>query len=517
MDETLKLRVTNLGPIVEADIDLRPLTVFVGPSNTGKSYLAMLIYALHSAFSSSSYLHFRYVGRTQRTRYILGSQAFRDMNIQEATIEDLRNWIESEVWESGTATAISRSMPESVAGLLRSYLEDSTDIGEVIAEEIKRCFGLDDIGQLIRQVNNQDKAKVWIEGCTSGENGHKAYEYILLIGKSTKKTENISFQSKISKKTPFYIAGLDYKKDRQLIRSSILDMSDTRERNRLARETLGELANQIYSTQFLNRLAHYLPADRTGVMHSHRVVVSSLISRASQAGLQRDHRLPEFSGVIADFLQVLVDLGKHKYGRQSKKNIEIANRIQTEMLGGTIEVESSAVGYPDFYYRPAGWKALMPLMNASSMVSELAPVVLYLREEVQKDEVLIIEEPESHLHPKMQVELTYLLAAAVDAGVRVVITTHSEWVLEALANLILISDLPKEQRKGIPSAEFALSSKDVGVWFFEPKQRPKGSMVKELKMRREDGGFLTDYEDVAIGTHNHWATIISRLEESKLG
>ena len=49
-NNNLKLNVTNFGPIVEAEIDLRPLTVFVGPSNTGKSYLAILIYALHPAF-----------------------------------------------------------------------------------------------------------------------------------------------------------------------------------------------------------------------------------------------------------------------------------------------------------------------------------------------------------------------------------------------------------------------------------------------------------------------------------
>ena len=52
--ENLKLSVTNFGPIAKADIDLRPLTVFVGPSNTGKSYLAILIYALHKFFGVHS-------------------------------------------------------------------------------------------------------------------------------------------------------------------------------------------------------------------------------------------------------------------------------------------------------------------------------------------------------------------------------------------------------------------------------------------------------------------------------
>ena len=32
----LELKISNFGPIASAEIDLRSLTVFVGPSNTGK-------------------------------------------------------------------------------------------------------------------------------------------------------------------------------------------------------------------------------------------------------------------------------------------------------------------------------------------------------------------------------------------------------------------------------------------------------------------------------------------------
>ena len=49
-DRNLMLSVRNFGPIYSAEVELRPLTVFVGPSNTGKSYLAILIYALHKFF-----------------------------------------------------------------------------------------------------------------------------------------------------------------------------------------------------------------------------------------------------------------------------------------------------------------------------------------------------------------------------------------------------------------------------------------------------------------------------------
>lgn len=52
MPERTTLSVKDFGPIAEATIDLRPFTVFVGASNTGKSYLAILLYALHQFFGS---------------------------------------------------------------------------------------------------------------------------------------------------------------------------------------------------------------------------------------------------------------------------------------------------------------------------------------------------------------------------------------------------------------------------------------------------------------------------------
>ena len=96
------------------------------------------------------------------------------------------------------------------------------------------------------------------------------------------------------------------------------------------------------------------------------------------------------------------------------------------------------------------------------MVSELAPVVLYLRHVVRPEDVIIIEEPEAHLHPAMQVEFTRQLAAAVRAGVRVIATTHSERILEELANLVRISGLSEADRKDIGGG-IALEPHEVGT------------------------------------------------------
>ena len=59
----------------------------------------------------------------------------------------------------------------------------------------------------------------------------------------------------------------------------------------------------------LTNMAYYLPANRTGIMHAHRVVVSSLIGGAPRAGLGPESPLPALSGVLADFLEILIGLG----------------------------------------------------------------------------------------------------------------------------------------------------------------------------------------------------------------
>jgi predicted ATPase len=47
------LVIKNFGPIGKAEINMKKLTVFIGPNNAGKSYVATLFYALSNAFLSS--------------------------------------------------------------------------------------------------------------------------------------------------------------------------------------------------------------------------------------------------------------------------------------------------------------------------------------------------------------------------------------------------------------------------------------------------------------------------------
>ena len=49
--KNLKLAVKNFGPIREGEVEFKPLTVFIGPNNSGKSYMATLLYAMTQALN----------------------------------------------------------------------------------------------------------------------------------------------------------------------------------------------------------------------------------------------------------------------------------------------------------------------------------------------------------------------------------------------------------------------------------------------------------------------------------
>ena len=265
----------------------------------------------------------------------------------------------------------------------------------------------------------------------------------------------------------------------------------------------------------LNRDAFYLPADRTGVMHSHQVVVSTLIKNAAAAGLRPSADVPMLSGVLADFLNNLILLSdspsRSSSGDLSRNLSEILER---DILDGNCNISRAHANYPVFTYRPAGWKNNLPLMRTSSMVSEIAPVVLYLRHLVEPGDLLIIEEPESHLHPAMQAAFARELARLVRTGIRVILTTHSEWFLEQLGNLIRLGELRKEKRDRFTDVECALQPEEIGVWLFARKRKPKGTFVTEVPLDSETGLFPTDFDRVREALYNEGAEYFNLSQAS---
>ena len=496
-----RVHVADFGPISSAVIDVRPLTVLVGPSNTGKSYLAILLYALHRCFGGRSGLlrpRFRRFGRATATSIPL------DASIRGS----LTDWLSAAPDDES-----SSAPPSDVAALVQSALEHTQGLDRSLREELRRCYGVSGLDDLVRRPG-ANGTRVELIMLRNGAGGGR---YRFTFG-----PRDDGFSGAVFGVAP---APMDRRRARYLIRGAMRygtpgfdpggdyrDLFATFGESEFAM-LLASLASRTFQDAFrpVFRDACYLPADRTGVMHSHQVVVSTLVQSATTAGLRPSTNVPMLSGVLADFLSVLIGIDAN--GRRKARSVALETSLEANLLGGAIRLEPSDTGYPTFAYRPRGWTDDLPLMRASSMVSELAPVVLYLRHVVGPGDVLIIEEPEAHLHPAMQAAFARELARLVRAGVHVVMTTHSEWFLEQIGNLVRLSKLPESKRAGLDGADCALRPDEVGAWLFESAGGSQGSVVREVTLDPETGLYPTDYDAVSETLYNESARIFNRLEE----
>jgi predicted ATPase len=130
--------------------------------------------------------------------------------------------------------------------------------------------------------------------------------------------------------------------------------------------------------------------------------------------------------------------------------------------------------------------------------------VLYLRSLVRPGDTLIIEEPEAHLHPAAQTDMAKTIARLVRAGVRVLVTTHSDYMLQEIGNLIREGEL---REKTSESASW-LEQEEVGAWLFQ-----KNGKVKEIEFDRIKGIEPMEYEDVAEALYNRWADLQYQLDK----
>ena len=457
----VEISVENFGPIAKADIDLRPLTVFVGPSNTGKTYFATLVYALHGISEGFTPLPLVSVLYQLRSRYFLAVSAEEKKVVKElldATTELLKELI------TNRSPFKFSDLPQA----LREHLQSSLTDPEVIGTELNRCFDIKSVSNLIQFTSS----------------GH--YEMQVFLKVRGKDQEGWSFNM-VTTESDCVIDGainpdLVLNPENALLQN--LSPSDE------------------FTDYTLNsRKRYYLPASRSGIIQSHRVMASSLMDRAVRSN---DSEIPTLSSVIVDFMK---QLPIYEESEKSDEAIPtIAEAIENDVLAGKIITKPLLSGYPEFFYQPQGTKKEIHLNRTSSMVSELAPLVLFLRGLIQPGDTLIIEEPEAHLHPGAQADMAVILARLVRAGVRVIVTTHSDWLLQEIGNLVLEGLLEDETDE--PASW--LLPEEVGVWHFQ-----KDEPVKEIPFKSREGISPEDYEDVAEGLYNRSVNLQQRFEKKK--
>ena len=93
-----------------------------------------------------------------------------------------------------------------------------------------------------------------------------------------------------------------------------------------------------------------------------------------------------------------------------------------------------------FSYRSSENATDIPMYLASSMINEIAPLVLALTR-MRPTQRLVIDEVESSLHPEKQSELVRFLNRLNNKGIQMIISTHSDTIASKINNLYLFHKL----------------------------------------------------------------------------
>ena len=466
------IKVKNFGPIEKAEIDLRPLTVFVGESNTGKTYLAALIYALHQCFEGIS----KFPWADYVASYFSYVRRVRDRQPQELEQEIL------EVLEKLNTPKRPfkfSDLPQQIYAVLASGFTDQEDF----ENELERCFDLESASKLIRFTGSPDNEMKVSLSVREGDQTCWSFE---------------AWDTGSGLTTDGYT-------NSDLILFNTKDPMGKTEFNKTS--DVERLFQTLSEQRWRTVDSYYLPAARSGIMESRDVLATALIKRATRIGLDR-LEVSTFSGMIGDFLEQIFQY-KGRKGPSSRIS-RVAEQLETELLEGKIEVNRPASeAYPEFLYRPDQAKEGLRMSHASAMVSELAPFVLFLRGIVKQGDLLIIEEPESHLHPGAQTKIAQTLARLVRAGVHVMITTHSNYLLQQIGNLIREGELRKRGASTSESSDW-LKAEEVGAWSFH-KNKP----VTELPFDLVEGIEPEDHLDIAEDLYNRSAGLQNRIEQTQ--
>ena len=415
-------QVENLGKIKSATIDLsNDLTIFCGPNNTGKTFLSYALYGLSEPI----------------------------------------------YWEGGVIPSLhSQLMDLENKGVVEINLFD------LISENRETIYK-----------NNSKNLKLKLP---------------VLLGVETKQVENsvikLLWSDKLLldeiKETKFILNGtrtgqfsVSYEK---IVDSSILKLVlqkfELDEKDIFSFESsVKHIHNSIM--QFLvlpiGISNFFLTAERSGITVFGKELLSNRFKVTSELqSLGEDNkkvisdflkqRTNKYSKAIQDAIQFQQEIPNNKNPQNTFVNFDsLADQIEEEILKGKVSTDENG----DIYYSTSELK--ISIQQSASTIKSMASLILFLRYKARSGSTLFIDEPELNLHPDNQRLISRIIAQIVNAGIKVFVSTHSDYIIRELNNLILLKKFEGEDKTKELMVRYGYSEKEllspdkVGVYSFE--------------------------------------------------
>lgn len=227
----------------------------------------------------------------------------------------------------------------------------------------------------------------------------------------------------------------------------------------------------------------------------------------------------EFSG-IGMYKEFLRGIDRVRYlNFEPDDDLEIqrkeVNQIFVKLLGGKIRTERNKISYT-----LTGSGADIPLSGTSASVKELFSLYLILNRESIDNVSICIEEPEAHLHPELQRSAALLLAYIVNKGGFIQATTHSDFFVNQINNLLKLHHIKTKKPGQLQQLlketglreDCILNPDDIGAYYF-PKEN---GAVKVTPLEKSENGFaLSSFKQTYDQSINETRTLREALADDE--
>lgn len=237
----------------------------------------------------------------------------------------------------------------------------------------------------------------------------------------------------------------------------------------------------------------YIPANRIGPMDIYEAS-SVVVSDKRQLGL-----LGEYAAYYINVFgqeQVISEKLRHKSATSSNLLSQI-NAWMKEISPGVSlntkyvpEVNKVILDY-QFDLLNDKTNSFRP-KNVGFGISYVLPIVLALLT-AEEGKIIVIENPESHIHPRGQAELGRLISLASSIGAQLFIETHSDHILNGIR--VAVKDNLVAKAK-------------VNVMYFEKTTTEKEQFTKITQIKVDENGTLSEYPKDFM---DEWSNQISQL------
>ena len=188
----------------------------------------------------------------------------------------------------------------------------------------------------------------------------------------------------------------------------------------------------------------------------------------------------------------------------------------SNIIGGKYIVKNDGV-----FFRPNKNRSIKLTMDeSSSAVRSLLDIGFYLAHEAKSGDLLIVDEPELNLHPENQRRIARLFARLVNVGMKVFITTHSDYIVKELNTLIMLKQdklyLNRIAEKWSYKHEELLDYQKIRLYVAEESLVKQGSNVRKSRCQTLTAAEISQEQGIEVTSFDKSINAMNEIQEEIL-